>query len=152
MPNRKSWYQHWMEAAEHAAQMSTCAAGRKVGAVFVRDNRLLSTGFNGVPAKFPHPKECKRRLAGIPSGEKLEMCGCAHAEANGIANAAREGISLKDSTLYCTTEPCGMCSGALANVGVRIVVYRDEYRHEIGEEICDYAQITRIKYEGLPSE
>ncbi len=112
---RKSWNQHYMEMAVHVADMCTCAAGRKVGAVFVRDKRVLSTGFNGVPAKFPHPLVCIRKERNISSGQGLELCGCAHAEANGIANAAREGVSLKDSALYCTTEPCALCMGALAN-------------------------------------
>lgn len=90
-----------MRSAEHQSEMCTCAAGREVGAVFVRDKRTLVTGFNGVPSGFPHPMVCKRRELGIPSGEKLELCGCAHAEANGIANAAREGVSLKGAQLYC---------------------------------------------------
>ena len=139
--SRKSWDQHWMEAAQHASEMCTCAAGRKVGAVFVRDNRVLTTGFNGVPAKFPHPKVCARREANVPSGEKLEMCGCAHAEANGIANAAREGISLKGATLYCTTEPCAICMGALANVGIDSVVFDKAYSHEMSSAIADHAEI-----------
>lgn len=139
---RKSWDKHWMEAAKHAAEMSTCASGRKVGAVFVRDNRILATGFNGVPAKFPHPEKCARREAGIPSGEKLHMCGCAHAEANGIANAAREGISLKGSTLYCTTQPCDMCMGSLANVGVSEVLFEDGYPSTLSNQIAFYAGIT----------
>jgi len=143
---RNSWFQHWMEAARHAAQMSTCAGGRKVGAVFIRNNRLVSTGFNGVPAKYPHPLVCLRKEAGIPSGEKLEMCGCAHAEANGIANAAREGVSLKDTTVYCTTEPCAMCMGALANVGVTEVVYEAPYHHEMSVSIAQHAGICVHKY------
>jgi len=135
-----------MEAARHAAQMSTCAGGRKVGAVFVRDNRVISTGFNGVPAKYPHPLVCARKEAFVPPGEKLEMCGCAHAEANGIANAAREGVSLLGSSLYCTTEPCTMCMGALANVGVTEVVYDSPYHHEMSAEIAEYADISVHKY------
>ena len=145
---RKSWDQHWMEAAQHASEMCTCAAGRKVGAVFVRDNRVLTTGFNGVPAKFPHPKVCARREAGVPSGEKLEMCPCAHAEANGIANAAREGVSLKGATLYCTTQPCTTCMGALANVEVDTVVFGEPYPHEMSNQIAFYADITVVPFLG----
>jgi len=144
---RKSWDQHWMEEAFHAAEMSTCAAGRKVGAVFVRDNRMLTTGFNGVPAGYPHPLVCARREAGVPSGEKLEMCGCAHAEANGIANAAREGVNLKDSSVYCTTEPCTMCMGALANVGISVVHFTNPYPHPMSKNIASFAGISVIQYE-----
>jgi len=151
MSKRKSWDTHWMEAAEHAAEMSTCAAGRKVGAVFIKDNRVLTTGFNGVPAKTPHPLICIRREQNVPSGEKLDMCGCAHAEANGIANAAREGISLKNSTLYCTTEPCVMCSGALANVGISKIIYKEAYPNNMGADISRNANILRLKYSELYS-
>lgn len=143
---RKPWIQHWMEAAEHAAEMCTCAAGRKVGAVFVGDKRLLSTGFNGVPINFPHPLICVRKEEGIPSGEGLDKCPCAHAEANGIANAARAGISLLGSTLYATTEPCNMCMGALANVGVVEVIYKTPYHHEMSVEIAQYANIKVYRY------
>jgi len=143
---RKSWKQHWMEEAAHVAEMSTCASGRCVGAVFVRDNRVLATGFNGVPAGYPHPEVCERREQNVPSGEKLEMCGCAHAEANGIANAARIGVSLQGSTLYCTTEPCAMCMGALANVGIAEVIYASAYPHELSNRIAAFAVITKTEY------
>ncbi len=149
---RKSWDDHYMEMAEYVAEMCTCAAGRKVGAVFVRDKRVLTTGFNGVPVGFPHPDVCVRKEQGIPSGQGLDMCGCAHAEANGIANAARVGVSLMDSTLYSTTEPCALCMGALANVGVKEVIYRDEYHHKISSDIAVFAGIRVISYENLVSE
>lgn len=136
-----------MEAAEHAAEMSTCAAGRKVGAVFVRDKRVLTTGFNGVPAGFPHPLQCVRKAKEIPSGERLDLCGCAHAEMNGITNAAREGVSLKGSVLYCTTEPCTLCMGALANVGVKEVIYRDSYHHsDMTKLIAERAGIDMLQH------
>ncbi|MEO5368348.1 MAG: dCMP deaminase family protein, partial [Magnetococcus sp. WYHC-3] len=108
---RPSWDQHWMETAHLMAQMSTCASGRRVGAVFVRDKRLLATGFNGVPSGYPHPQHCARRLAGVPSGQGLDLCVCAHAEANGIANAARHGMRLEGATVYVTHQPCAGCMG-----------------------------------------
>lgn len=143
---RKPWIQHWMEEAEHASEMSTCAAGRRVGAVFVKNNRVLSTGFNGVPVNYPHPLVCIRKQEGIPSGQGLDKCACAHAEANGIANAARSGTSLEGSSLYVTTEPCVMCMGALANVGVKEIYYRDAYHHKLSKDIAGYASITMHKY------
>jgi len=149
MFERNSWNRFYMEMAISVAQMSTCAAGRKVGAVFVRDKRVLTTGFNGVPAGYPHPKECIRKIQGVPSGQGLEMCGCAHAEANGIANAARVGLSLMDSTLYTTTEPCSLCMGALANVGVKEVIYKDEYHHQISTDIAKYANIRVSSFDSV---
>ena len=133
---RPSWDQHWMDAATLASQMSTCASGRKVGAAFVGDERLLATGFNGVPSGYPHPETCARREAGVPSGQGLELCICAHAEANGIANAARYGVSLQGSTVYVTCQPCASCMGALANVGVARVVYKEPYPDDRSESIA----------------
>ena len=144
---RKSWLQHWMEQARHSAEMSTCASGRKVGAVFIRDNRVLSTGVNGVPSKYPHPLVCIRREENIPSGEGLHKCACAHAEANGIANAAREGVSLKGTSVYVTTVPCGPCMGALANVGVKEIFFDQGYPdNKMSDEIAFHANIPVTEY------
>ena len=100
-----------MDVAGLAAQMSTCASGRRVGAVFVRGKRLLATGFNGVPSGYPHPDVCPRREANLPSGQGLELCVCAHVEANGIANAARYGVPLEGAVVYVTCQPCADCMG-----------------------------------------
>jgi dCMP deaminase len=126
MDSRPSWETHWFIKAIETARMSTCKS-RRVGAVFVRDNKELSSGFNGVPSKYPHPKTCKRIEQNIPSGEKLELCKCAHAEANAIANAAEHGIALKDSVVYCTTFPCWICMGLLANIHIKEVRYIGDY-------------------------
>ncbi|MBF0439378.1 MAG: dCMP deaminase family protein [Magnetococcales bacterium] len=139
---RPSWDYHCMAQARLASEMSTCAAGRKVGAVFVRDKRVLATGFNGVPTGYPHPTECIRREQGVPSGQGLDLCVCAHAEANGIANAARHGVALKGSTVYVTCQPCSQCMGALANVGVERVVFGDPYPDYRSEKIAIYANIA----------
>lgn len=141
---RPDWNQHWMDAARLASQMSTCASGRKVGAVFVRDNRLLATGFNGVPSGYPHPTVCARREAGLPSGQGLDLCVCAHAEANGVANAARHGVSLEGATVHVTCQPCASCMGALANVGIRKVVFGGPYPDERSKSIAEYAGIELV--------
>ncbi|MBF0295167.1 MAG: dCMP deaminase family protein [Magnetococcales bacterium] len=141
---RPAWDRHWMDAAHLAAQMSTCASGRKVGAVFVRDKRLLATGFNGVPSGYPHPDVCARRVAGLPSGQGLDLCVCAHAEANGVANAARHGVSLEGSVVYVTCQPCASCMGMLANVGIKRVIFGGPYPDERSRLIADYAGIELI--------
>ena len=143
---RPAWVEHFLAMAREAAKMSTCASGRKVGAVFVRDKRLLTTGFNGVPSGYPHPEKCARREAGVPSGERLDMCICAHAEANGIANAARHGISLAGSTAYVTCQPCAACTGAMACVGVAKVVFEGDYPDERSMEIALFAGIEFVRY------
>nr|CRH06799.1 putative CMP/dCMP deaminase, zinc-binding [Candidatus Magnetococcus massalia] len=145
--SRPSWDQHWMKMARLAAEMSTCASGRQVGAVFVRDKRLLASGFNGVPSGYPHPEVCERRLRGIPSGQGLELCVCAHAEANGIANAARHGMKLEGSTVYVTAQPCGSCMGALANIGIARVVYAGSYPDPRSQDIARFAGIEVLALE-----
>ena len=138
---RPSWDQHWMNAAHMAKQMCT-GQSRAVGAVFVQDKRLLVSGFNGVPAKYPHPTSCLRKDRGFKTGEALHLCPCMHAEQNGISNAARHGIELKDSTVYVTCMPCQMCMGMLANVGIKRVVYDGEYpAAETRDAIANYASI-----------
>lgn len=141
---RPTWDEHWMAAARLASEMSTCASGRKVGAVFVKDKRLLATGVNGVPSGYPHPESCPRRELGLPSGQGLELCVCAHAEANAIANAARHGIPLDGATVYVTCQPCGSCMGALANVGVRRVVFGGHYPDERTHAIAHHAVIDLV--------
>ncbi|MBF0308352.1 MAG: dCMP deaminase family protein [Magnetococcales bacterium] len=149
---RPSWDRHWMDAARLASQMSTCASGRKVGAVFVRDKRLLATGFNGVPSGYPHPSVCIRREKGIPSGQGLDLCVCAHAEINGIANAARYGMSLERATVYVTCQPCASCMGALANVGIEKVVFGGTYPDPRSVEIARYAGIDLLALEEDPAK
>jgi len=144
--SRDSWEVHHLKAAVLASEMGTCKSNSNKGAVFIRDNRILSTGFNGVPSGFPHPTVCKRKELGIAKGEELNMCGCAHAEMNAICNAAKEGVSLTGSTLYCTSEPCNMCMGAIANVGVKKVVYIKPYHHAMSAEIAKYASIEVIRH------
>ncbi|MBF0609775.1 MAG: dCMP deaminase family protein [Magnetococcales bacterium] len=142
---RPSWDQHWMDMARLTSQMSTCASGRKVGAVFVRDKRLLATGFNGVPSGYPHPVTCLRREMNIPSGQQLDLCLCAHAEANAITNAARYGMSLERATVYVTCQPCAGCMGALANVGVLRVVFGGDYPDPRSQQIAHYAGMEMIR-------
>lgn len=138
---RESWHQFFMRKAYDAAERSTCASGRRVGAVYVRDKAALVTSFNGVPSGYDHPEVCPRIAAGCASGEGLDMCPCNHAEMNGLAIASREGISLKDAVLYCTSKPCHGCMGILANIGLRAIVYQDDYPHPKAQEIADKAKL-----------
>lgn len=145
MIERTAWEQYWMQEAQLIATRSTCAAGRRVGVVFVIDNRRVSAGFNGVPEKYPHPTECARRVAGVPSGQGLDLCVCAHAEVNGIINAARVGVALKGSDVFCTTKPCGGCMGALANTGVARVFFMEDYPSANTDAIALHAGIELIQ-------
>jgi len=149
MSKRKSWDRHFMDAATLAGEMCTCASGRKVGAAIVQDKRVVSTGFNGVPAGYPHPLVCVRREQNIPSGEGLHKCACQHAEANAVTNAARIGISLNGATCYSTVEPCGPCMGVLANAGIKEIVFEHNYPHKISSDIAKHAGIPVRKLEGV---
>jgi len=127
--DRNSIDQMWMDIAKTVCEnRSTCKSGRLVGAVIVSQNgRILSTGYNGVPSKMPHPTECIRRKLGCASGEQLHLCGCQHAESNALINAARNGVSIEGAVMYVTTSPCGDCFGKILNAGISEVVYDEPY-------------------------
>lgn len=102
------------------ASEESMAERLKVGCVFVRDDAVLSVGFNGTPPKYK-TNSCE--------GEDGNTLKCVvHAEQNAIMKAAREGTALEGSTVYITHSPCHACSSMLASVGVRRVVYVDDYR------------------------
>jgi len=142
---RMSIHHTWLNVAEMIAKdRSTCKSGRFVGALIVSKNgRILTTGYNGVPSKMLHPLTCARRDAGFKSGEGLCMCKCQHAESNAIVNAARNGVKLEGSILYCTTSPCVDCFGKILNCGIAEVHYRDLYGDL--SEVEEMAELGNIK-------
>ena len=113
-----------MEMAKLAAKRSTCLR-RQVGAILVRDNQILATGYNGAPVGLPNCcdlNECIRRKMNIPSGERHELCRAVHAENNAITQCAVNGTSCKGATIYITASPCSMCLKQIINAHiVRIV-------------------------------
>lgn len=137
----------WMKTVDKIADHSTCASGRKIGSLVVVKNSLLVTGSNGYPIGYPNPNICNRREKNIESGESLELCVCVHSEANCIATAARYGIRLDGATIYCSVQPCTICSGLIANSGIKKVVFKKEYPKTKCKEICDYAKIEVVKYD-----
>ncbi|MBP2667880.1 MAG: CMP/dCMP deaminase zinc-binding [Deltaproteobacteria bacterium] len=117
-----------MDMAKLAARRSSCLR-RAVGAVLVKDRRLLATGYNGVPSGVTHcdVAGCLRDRLQVPSGERHELCRGLHAEQNAIIQAAFHGVSIRDAVLYCTNLPCIICAKMLINAGVRRVVYIEGY-------------------------
>jgi dCMP deaminase len=117
---------YFMEIARVVASRSTCLR-RRAGAVLVKDKRILSTGYNGVPKGLPHCEEkgCPRALC--PSGTHHELCRAVHSEQNAIIQAAIHGVSIEGATLYCTHQPCTLCAKMLINAGIRRVVYHLDY-------------------------
>lgn len=125
---RPDWDTYFMDIAHVVASRSNCIR-RKVAAVITREERILSTGYNGTPRGVKNCYEggCPRCASDAASGEKLGDCICAHAEENSIVQAAFHGISIRGGTLYCTISPCLMCAKMIINAGIVEVVYEEEY-------------------------
>lgn len=134
-----------MSMADLAASRSTCTR-RKVGAVLVKNRRIISTGYNGAPAGHQHCQEigCLREQLNVPSGERQELCRGVHAEQNAIIQAAFHGIQTMFSTLYCTVKPCSICAKMIVNAGIMSVVYRDEYHDELTDTVL-YGLLEKFK-------
>ncbi len=131
MINRPSWHEYFMMVAKLVSVRSTCNS-RKVGAVIVSRNRVLTTGYNGAVHGAPHctdqgPDFCLRRSIGAHDGEKYNYCISSHAEVNAVDQAARFGISLDGAALYTTLEPCNWCFKQLIQAGIREIYYEHSY-------------------------
>uniref|UniRef100_A0A7C4CCH8 dCMP deaminase family protein n=1 Tax=Fervidobacterium thailandense TaxID=1008305 RepID=A0A7C4CCH8_9BACT len=125
---RESWDEYFKKIAKIIAERSTCTH-RKVGAVIVKDKRILATGYNQPPSGFPHCDEigCIRDDLGIPSGRNQEICYGLHAEQNALMQAAKFGISTEGATMYVTHKPCSVCARLIINAGIKRVVYIEGY-------------------------
>ena len=124
---RPSWDEYFLKIAMLVSERSTCRR-RAVGAVLVKDKRIIATGYNGAPAGMKDSLElgCRRTELGIKSGEDKHICRAIHAEANAVIQAALLGISTKDATLYSTTDPCITCAKMLINAGIkRVISFQD---------------------------
>ncbi|MBP8742646.1 MAG: cytidine/deoxycytidylate deaminase family protein [Acidaminococcaceae bacterium] len=145
MPNRPDWDSYFMEMAQVASKRSTCMR-RSVGAVIVKDKRLLATGYNGTPRGMAHCEEvgCLRTKLNVPSGKMHELCRGIHAEQNAVIQAAVHGVSVDGGTLYCTHQPCVVCTKILINAGIRRIVYANPYPDELAENMMKEATELEI--------
>jgi dCMP deaminase len=141
--DRPSWNDYFMGIADLVAGRATCIR-RKVGAVLVKDRRILCSGYNGAPAGLPHCKEtgCLRRQLNVPSGVKHELCRGVHAEQNVIIQAAYHGVAVAGATLYCTHQPCSICAKMLINAGIQEIYFRDGYDDPLAMDMFDRAEVT----------
>ncbi|MEO0079891.1 MAG: cytidine/deoxycytidylate deaminase family protein [candidate division WOR-3 bacterium] len=139
---RKSWDRYFLDIAQLVSKRSTCLR-RKVGAVIVRDKRILCTGYNGAPHGMAHCDEvgCLRERLRIPAGERIEICRGIHAEQNALVQAAGFGISVAGGTLYCTHEPCITCAKMLVNAGVREFVVLEPYPDSLARRLLAEAGV-----------
>jgi dCMP deaminase len=153
MDKRPSWQQYFMEMAYLAAKRSTCLR-RAVGAVLVRDNQIISTGYNGSPKGVLHCAEvgCLREQQSVPSGQKHELCRGVHAEQNAIIQAAINGSSTRNATLYCTHQPCSICARLIINAEIRTVYVSEAYPDALGEQLFGEAGIELFQYNPVDSE
>lgn len=140
--SRMPWPDYFMQITYLVAERSTCTR-RKVGAIAVKDKRILATGYNGAPSNVAHCLEvgCLREQLGVPSGQRHEICRGLHAEQNVIIQAAIHGISLTGSEIYCTTQPCLICTKMLINCGVRAVYYAEPYPDSLAEAMLREAAV-----------
>jgi dCMP deaminase len=130
--HRPSWDEYFMDITRLVAKRSTCLR-RQVGAILVKDKKILATGYNGAPSRLPHCLDtgCLRQQQGVPSGERHELCRGLHAEQNAIIQAAYHGVGINGATLYCTNHPCAICSKMIINAGIEKIVYDEGYADDL---------------------
>ncbi|MCK4422807.1 MAG: cytidine/deoxycytidylate deaminase family protein [Candidatus Omnitrophica bacterium] len=144
---RPSWDEYFMEITKLVATRSTCLR-RQVGAILVKDKRILATGYNGAPTGLKHCYDrggCLRQKEKIPSGQRHELCRAIHAEMNVLLQASSYGVNIKGSTLYATNQPCILCAKMLINAGVKDIIISSGYPDPQAVAILKEAKI-KIKF------
>lgn len=143
------WDIRFMEIAHTVATWSSCfQPNRQIGAVIAKNKRIMTTGYNGASSGIKSCKEkgsCLRRELNIPSGTRHELCYATHAEQNAIIQAARMGICIDGATLYCTHQPCAICTKMIINSGITRVVYKEGYPDEFSLELFEEAGVILEK-------
>lgn len=141
-----------MEMAFLVSRRSTCLR-RKVGTVLVRDNQILSTGYNGSPKGIAHCAEvgCLREQMKLPAGSNHELCRGVHAEQNAIIQAGLNGSSTRGATLYCTHQPCSICARLIINAEIKTIYVASTYPDSLAEKLLSEAGIE-VHFYDLESE
>ena len=144
------WDDRFMDMAEVVASWSSCfQENRHVGAVIVKDKRILTTGYNGAPSgvkSCTEKGECLRKKLNIPSGTRHELCYAVHAEQNAIAQASKLGVSVQGATLYCTHQPCVICAKMIINSGISKVLYKYGYPDDFSLQLFKESNVEVINY------
>lgn len=142
---RPSWDEYFIHLAFEVAKRSTCLR-RAVGAIIVKDRRILATGYNGVPSGLRHCEEtgCLREQLGVPSGQRHEICRGLHAEQNAIIQAATLGQSIEGATIYITHQPCLICAKMIINAGITRIVVKEGYPDEMSVDILNEAGLKIV--------
>ena len=144
---RPSWESYFMDITKLVAKRSTCLR-RAVGAVIVKDKRVLTTGYNGAPSGIRHCLDvgCLREQMKVASGERHELCRGIHAEQNAIIQAAFHGVSIRGATLFCTNLPCSICAKMLINAGIVQIIFLDGYADPMSKELLAEAGVSMIRF------
>ena len=147
------WDARFMEIAHSVATWSSCfQENRQVGAVIAKNKRIMTTGYNGASSGIKSCKEkgvCLRRELNIESGTRHEICYATHAEQNAIIQAARMGICIDGATLYCTHQPCSICTKMIINSGITRVVYDEGYPEKFSLDLFAEAGVAIEKFGDL---
>lgn len=145
MTERPSWDEYFMRIADDVATRSTCIR-RSVGAIIVKEKRILATGYNGAPTDISHctAETCLRTRYNVPSGERHELCRGLHAEQNAIIQAAYHGASIKGAAIYVTHQPCSICTKMLINAGITKIFCKSPYHDPLAEEMIRESGIECI--------
>lgn len=143
---RPSWDQYFIDMLEVVKSRSTCLR-RQVGALIVKDKRIISTGYNGAPMNCRHCEEtgCLRDQLNIPSGERHELCRAIHAEQNAIVQAAYSGVSLNGSTIYVTAQPCVLCAKMIINAGIEKIIFKGDYPDELAMNLLKESGVRVVR-------
>lgn len=144
--NRLEWEEYFIKITKLVAERSSCLS-RQVGAVIVKQNRILATGYNGSPSGVKNCCDegtCLRK--GSKSGENLNECMAVHAELNAILQCAKMGVCCEDATIYVTTYPCVNCMKAIIQSGIRKVVYIESYNSPLTDKLVELSGIKCIQY------
>jgi dCMP deaminase len=145
--HRPSWEEYFVDITHLVAKRSTCLR-RQVGAILVKDKKILATGYNGAPSRLGHCLDigCLREKLGIPSGERVELCRGLHAEQNAIIQAAYHGVRIQGAALYTTLHPCIICSKMIINAGIERIVYEEGYSDKLAEKMLKESRIKVEKF------
>ena len=139
---RPNWDEYFLSIANLVSKRSTCLR-RKVGAVLVKEKRILATGYNGAPSNIEHCEVtgCLREKLRVPSGERHELCRGLHAEQNALLQAALHGVSVKGGKIYATTQPCIICAKMLINAGITEIVISGDYPDKMARDFLREAKV-----------
>lgn len=149
--DQQKWNNRYMELAQFVSNWSTCIRDkRQVGAVIVKNNRLMTLGYNGAPANIQNCRErgyCIRERDNIASGTRMEHCYSICAEQNAIIQAAKQGLSVEGAVMYSTLSPCPNCARAIITSGIIKVYYKDSYTNPFSVELFKEAGVELIHLE-----